>query len=130
VSLNCIPSTQLSSNEAESWVHAGAEADGIWLINYLTEIGEAPARPVPIRIDNSIAVEQAHANVLATGSRHYQRRIAFVQGNEQTELFKTMHTGDSNMSADSMGKWVPTVKFKTSRTHWLNLSAQVPVPGK
>uniref|UniRef100_A0A7S0LPZ9 Uncharacterized protein n=1 Tax=Coccolithus braarudii TaxID=221442 RepID=A0A7S0LPZ9_9EUKA len=61
-SLNGIPSTQLSSNEAESWVQASAEADGLWLINYLTEISEPPTGPVPVQIDNSIAVEQAHAN--------------------------------------------------------------------
>ena len=122
-----IPSVQLSSNEAETWGLAGAEATGIHIINLATEFGKPPHGPVPMRVDNSIAVKQAREECEAKGSRHYLRRVAFTQENERAGLFKTSHVSTDHMPSDFLGKWVANDKYNKSRKHVLNLGAQVPM---
>jgi len=122
-----IPSTQLSSNESETWALAGTEATGIHLINLLVELGKPPPPGVPMRVDNSIADLQTKDAVCAKGSRHYMRRLAFVQGNESDGTFNTSHISDKEMPADFLGKWVPIDKYRSSRAFILNLKSQVPV---
>ena len=107
------------------WAQASTEAIGMWIGNYMIEIGEQIVYPIPLRVDNSICVAQAKGNVSAKGSRHYMRRVEFVEGNEKAKLFDTRFVDTGNMSVDAMGKWTPIAKYKASRAHWLNLGAQV-----
>ena len=126
----CIHSTQLSSNEAETWALASAEAAGIPIINLLTEWGKPPQGPTTMRVDNTITAQQAGEECNAKGSRHYMRRIAYAQGLEAEGVYKTEHVKDAHMASDFLGKWVPNTKYVDSRTHVLNLKAQVPMRGE
>ena len=80
-----------------------------------------------MRIDNSIAAKMSKEGAMPKGSRHYLRRINFVQGNERQDIFETEWVSDKNMDSDYLGKWVKVEKFKASRAHHLNLRAQVAV---
>ena len=93
----------------------------------MAEYGKPPPGATPMRVDNSIAALQAKDGVGAKGARHYMRRIAFIQFNEQHKLFVTSHISDKDMPADFLGKWVPIDKYRKSRAFSLNISAQVSV---
>ena len=127
-SAHCIPSTQLNSNEAEMWSLSAAEAAGIHIIHLAIEMGVPQVGPIKIRVDNSIAVKQAHEACFPKGSRHYARRIAYVQGNERDQIFVTSHVTTDHMPSDFLGKWVAIDKFRASRAHAMNLTAQVAMP--
>uniref|UniRef100_A0A7S0L6V8 Uncharacterized protein n=1 Tax=Coccolithus braarudii TaxID=221442 RepID=A0A7S0L6V8_9EUKA len=105
-SAHMIPSTQLSSNESETWSLASAEATGIHLRNLMVEYGKPPPGATPMRADNSIAALQAKDGVGAKGARHYMRRIAFIQFHEHDKLFETSHISDKDMPVDFLGRWL------------------------
>ena len=127
-SAHCIPSTQLNSNEAEVWSLSAAEAAGVHIINLAIEMGIPQVGPIKVRVDNSIAVKQAHEACFPKGSRHYARRIAYIQGNERDQIFVTSHVTTDHMPSDFLGKWVTVDKFQASRAHAMNLTAQIAMP--
>ena len=115
-----IPTSALSSAEAETYAFSWAVARSTFALGALASLGVAMPDKVCALGDNSATMDMAAKDATVTNARHFQRRVAFNQDacDEETGMFVPIKVPTAKNPVDYMGKLVPRDKIEGS-LNWL-----------
>ena len=115
-----IPTSALSSAEAETYAFSWAVARSTFALGALASLGVAMPDKVCALGDNSATMDMAAKDASVTNARHFQRRVAFNQDacDEETGMFVPIKVPTAQNPVDYMGKLVPKDKIEGS-LKWL-----------
>ncbi len=95
----------------------------IYILEFLSDIGEPAKGPIVLFLDSRTAINLAHAPFVTKKSRHIERDHHYIRDLTDRNKVKPTHIPAADMRADVMSKFLPRAPFLRGRATLLNSNA-------
>jgi hypothetical protein len=102
----------LSSFGSETYAGSEAMCEGVWLRNFLEEVGFEQVEPTPLYIDNQAAIASAYNPGRHGSTRHLMKRMRFMRERVACEQFVIIYCTTKEQLADLWTKSLPVAVFR------------------
>lgn len=105
----------VSTTEAEFVAGSESAKEAIWILKFLTEIGETNTGPIPLYSDNQSAIKLIKNSEVHQRSKHIDVKYFHIREKQQKGLIDIRYVGTKDQLADIFTKALATPRFNFLR---------------